>query len=167
MIKTLTELVETVKAKGTKTRIAVVSAEDSNTLGAVVRAAVEGFILPILLGNPEKIKSLCQVEELPLDESWILPCDNEAEAAAQAVSMIHAGEADVLMKGLIGTDKFLKAVLNKEKGLLPPKAVMSYVCALELPRYHKLLFISDTAVIPFPDLDQKIAMTNYAVKMAL
>ena len=166
MIQSLNELVEAVKAAGKQTRIAVVAAEDSNTLGAVIRAAVEGFILPILLGDPSKILSLCQAEELPLDESWILPCASDSEAATKAVAMIRAGEADVLMKGLIGTDKFLKAVLNKEKGLLPPKAVMSYVCALELPRYHKLLFISDTAVLPFPDLDQKIAMTNYAVKMA-
>jgi phosphate butyryltransferase len=80
--------------------------------------------------------------------------------------MVRGGEADVLMKGLIGTDKFLKAVLDKEKGLLPPKAVMSYVCALELPRYHKLLFVSDTAVLPFPDLDQLIAMPKYAVNMS-
>ncbi|MDZ4181932.1 MAG: phosphate acyltransferase, partial [Candidatus Cloacimonadaceae bacterium] len=74
--------------------------------------------------------------------------------------------ADVLMKGLVGTDKFLRAVLDKERGLLPPKAVMSYVCALELPKYPKLLFISDTAVLPYPDLTQKIAMINYSVQMA-
>jgi phosphate butyryltransferase len=80
--------------------------------------------------------------------------------------MVKSGEADVLMKGLVGTDKFLKAVLDKEKGLLPPKAVMSYTCALELPKHHKLLFISDTAVLTNPDLDQKIAMINYSVEMA-
>jgi len=70
------------------------------------------------------------------------------------------------MKGLVGTDKFLRAVMDKEKGLLPPKAVMSYVCAVEVPAYHKLLFITDTAVIPFPDLDQKVAMAGYAIAMA-
>ena len=43
---------------------------------------------------------------------------------------------------------------------------MSYVCAIEIPDYHKLLFVTDTAVLPYPNLDQKIAMTNYAVKMA-
>ena len=70
------------------------------------------------------------------------------------------------MKGLVGTDKFLRAVMDKERGLLPPKAVMSYVCAVEIPEYHKLLFITDTAVIPFPDLDQKVAMAEYAITMA-
>ena len=69
------------------------------------------------------------------------------------------------MKGLIGTGKFLKAVLDKENGLLPPKAVMSYVCAIEIPKYDKLLFVSDTAVLPYPDLEQKIAMVNYTIQM--
>ena len=70
------------------------------------------------------------------------------------------------MKGLVGTDKFLKAVMDKEKGLMLPNAVLSYVCALEIPAYHKLLFITDPAVIPFPDLDQKVAMARYAIEMA-
>ena len=67
--------------------------------------------------------------------------------------MTRNGEADIVMKGLIGTDKFLRAVMDKEKGLLPPKAVMTFVCAVELPAYRKLLFLTDPAVIPFPDLD--------------
>jgi phosphate butyryltransferase len=80
--------------------------------------------------------------------------------------MTASGETDIVMKGLVGTDKFLKAVMDKEHGLLSPKAVMSYVCAVEIPAYHKLLFITDTAVIPFPDLDQKVAMAEYAIAMA-
>ena len=83
-----------------------------------------------------------------------------------AVAMVGIGEADILMKGLIGTDYFLRAVMDKEKGLMKPGAVMSYVCAIQVPDYDKLLFITDTAVIPFPDLDQKMAMANYAIEMA-
>jgi phosphotransacetylase len=56
--------------------------------------------------------------------------------------------------------------MDKDKGILPSKAVMTYVCALEVPSYNKLLFLTDPAVIPFPDLDQKVAMANYAIEMA-
>ena len=56
--------------------------------------------------------------------------------------------------------------MDKENGLMIPKAVLSYVGAIEIPAYHKLLFITDPAVIPFPDLNQKIAMAGYAVEMA-
>ena len=165
-IKRLSELAKHVKSQGTRTRIAVAKAEDSNTLGAILRAEAEGFVAPILIGSVPKIKDLCTKENLSLGSSILIDIADEAAAAKEAVRMVRAGEADVLMKGLIGTDKFLKSVLSKETGLLPPKAVMSYVCALELPKYHKLLFISDTAVLPFPDFNQKLAMIHYAVKMA-
>jgi len=80
--------------------------------------------------------------------------------------MAKTGEADIVMKGLVGTDRFLKAVMDKEKGIMIPNNTLSYVGVLEIPAYHKLLFITDPAVIPFPDLEQKIAMTGYAIEMA-
>jgi phosphotransacetylase len=70
------------------------------------------------------------------------------------------------MKGLVGTDKFLRAILDKEHGIVIPGATLSYVGAIQIPAYRKLLFVTDTAVIPYPDLFQKIAMVNYAVDMA-
>ncbi|MCB5263071.1 MAG: phosphate acetyltransferase [Candidatus Cloacimonetes bacterium] len=165
-MKTLNEIAIKAKALGKKTRIAVAVAEDSNTLGALARAAQEGFIYPILIGSQERILALPEAALLPKAGYQIIDLPDSEKATKTAVRMVKSGEADVLMKGLVGTDKFLKEVLNKTTGLLPPKAVMSYTCALELPKYHKLLLISDTAVLPNPDLTQKIAMLNYSVKMA-
>jgi len=70
------------------------------------------------------------------------------------------------MKGLISTEKFLKAVMDKKDGLMIPGAILSYVCAIEILSYHKLLFITDTAVIPVPSLEQKVEMAKYAIEMA-
>jgi phosphate butyryltransferase len=117
---------------------------------------VTGKKLPEKPGRKELNPSVFEIIHVP--DEW--------QAAQEAVRMVKSGEADILMKGLVGTDKFLKAVLDKEKGLLPPKAVMTYVCAIQVPAYPKLMFISDPAVIPFPDLNQKIAMVNYTVTMA-
>ncbi|MBI5009809.1 MAG: phosphate acetyltransferase, partial [Bacteroidia bacterium] len=66
----------------------------------------------------------------------------------------------------VGTDIFLKAVMDKEKGLMLPGAVLSYVGAIQIPAYNKLLFITDPAVIPYPNLEQKASMANYAIEMA-
>lgn len=166
MITRLCEIADKAKAQGKLTRIAVAAAEDSNTLGALYRGVQAGFAQPILIGNAAKIEAVLAAEKIDKAALTIIDIPDEVAATKEAVRMVRSGEADVLMKGLVGTDKFLKAVLNKEKGLLPPKAVMSYTCALELPKYHKLLFISDTAVLTKPDLDQKIAMINYSVEMA-
>lgn len=165
-MKKLIELAEQAIARGKKSRVAVAAAEDANTIGAICRAAKDGFVMPILIGSEARIKALLTDHDLAPDAYQVVDIADPESATREAVRMVKSGEADVLMKGLVGTDKFLKEVLNKERGLLPPKAVMSYTCALELPRYHKLLLISDTAVLPYPDLDQKIAMVNYSVKMA-
>lgn len=165
-MRKLIEIADKAKVLGKKTRVAVAVAEDANSIGALCRAASEGFVHPILIGNNSRIEGLLRDYTLPAAGYTIVDLPNQDEATREAVRMVKSAEADVLMKGLVGTDKFLKEVLNKERGLLPPKAVMSYTCALELPKYHKLLLISDTAVLPNPDLEQKIAMVNYSVKMA-
>ncbi|MDX9773739.1 MAG: phosphate acyltransferase [Bacteroidales bacterium] len=166
MITSLAQMADTVRSAGTKYKIAVAWAQDTNTVGSLYRAVSEGFAEALMIGRREKILETCHKTGADPDRFTIIETDNEKEAAGIAVSMTRSGEADVVMKGLLGTDKFLRAVMDKEKGLLPPKAVMSYVCAVEIPAYSKLLFITDTAVIPFPDLDQKVAMAEYAISMA-
>ena len=155
-----------VLALNKKHRIAVAWAQDNNTLGAINKAVKKGFIEAILIGKPDEIRKTCKDEGIDENNFTLLESDSENQASAEAVRLAKTGEADIVMKGLVGTDKFLKAIMDKEKGLMLQNAVLSYVCALEIPAYHKLLFITDTAVIPFPDLDQKVAMARYAIEMA-
>ena len=159
-------MADAVRSAALKQRIAVAWAQDPNTVGSLYRAVSEGFAEALMIGRREQILKTCSETGADPERFTIIETADEREAAALAVSMTRSGEADIVMKGLVGTDKFLRAVMDKEKGLLPPKAVMSYVCAVEIPAYRKLLFITDTAVIPFPDLDQKVAMAEYAITMA-
>jgi phosphate butyryltransferase len=165
-INSLEQLVSHVKESGLKKKVAVAWAQDENTLGAIAKAVKEGFLTALMVGDREKITTKSLQEGIDPSIFEIVDVHDEWQAAQEAVRMVKSGEADILMKGLVGTDKFLKAVLDKEKGLLPPKAVMTYVCAIQVPAYHKLMFISDPAVIPFPDLNQKMAMISYSVTMA-
>jgi len=149
-----------------KHRIAVAWAQDTNTIGAIGKAVDNGFAEALLLGSKAEIIKTCKAEGINEKNFTIIECENEIFASSEAVRLAKIGEADVVMKGLVGTDKFLKAVMDKEKGIMLPNAVLSYVGAMEIPAYHKLLFITDPAVIPFPDLDQKVAMAGYAIEMA-
>ena len=159
-------MVDKVLALKKKHTIAVAWAQDINTVGAIGKAVNDGFVSAIMIGKSGEIKNVCSKKGIDHTKFRIIDIDDEAEAAAEAVRLAKNGTADIVMKGLVGTDKFLKAVMEKESGLMTPGAVLSYVCAVEVPSYHKLLFITDPAVIPFPDLDQKVAMANYAVEMA-
>ena len=83
-----------------------------------------------------------------------------------AVNAVVTGEADVLMKGLVSTDKYMRGILNKDAGLFPPKGTLSHVAVVEMPNYPKLLVISDVAVIPQPDFKQKTILIGYLTRIA-
>ena len=166
MISSLDQMVEKVLAPGRRHRIAVAWAQDLNTIGAVFKAFNDGFAEAILVGKKDQITAICMNSGFDPGLFRIINSDNETSASEEAVRLVKSGEADIVMKGLVGTDKFLKAVMNKEHGIMIPGATLSYVGAVEIPAYKKLLFITDTAVIPYPDLNQKIAMVNYAIEMA-
>jgi phosphate butyryltransferase len=166
MIRTLEQMENKVRSLKKKHRIAVAWAQDTNTIGAINQAVDNGLVEAVLIGRATDIVKTCRDEHVDERNFTIVDVKDESTASVEAVRLAKKGDADVVMKGLVGTDKFLKAVMDKEKGLMLPNAVLSYVGAMEIPSYSKLLFITDPAVIPFPDLDQKIAMAGYAIEMA-
>ena len=86
-------------------------------------------------------------------------------AASEAVALVRQNKGSVLMKGLIGTDVLLRAVLNKEEGLLPKGSVLTHLAVAEIPSYPKLLFFTDAAVIPYPTHEQRIEQVRYAARV--
>ncbi|MEA1910070.1 MAG: phosphate acyltransferase [Spirochaetota bacterium] len=164
-LKNLDELVDKVKSLPRK-KIAVAFGQDSFTIESLSQAVKDGLADAVLIGEQTVIESVCSEKGINSDLFEIRNNADAVSSCKEAVAMVRSGEADVIMKGLVGTDKFLKAVMDKEKGLLPTGAIMTYVGALDIPKYNKLLFISDPAVIPYPDLKQKTAMVNYSVAMA-
>ena len=149
-----------------KHRLAVAWAQDPNTIGAVYKAVSNGFVEACMIGDPAEIALACRNAGINKNNFTVVESADDHSAALEAVRMTKSGEADIVMKGLVGSDVFLRAVMDKNYGLMLPEAVLTYVGAIEIPAYHKLLFITDPAVIPFPGLNQKIAMAGYAVEMA-
>lgn len=142
-------------------KVAVVCASDDHSVEAVTNALSEGFASFVLVG-PHSVPSEIfeqysgRIESLGEDMT-------PDEAANAAVKLVHNGGADVLMKGLINTDNLLRAVLNKEYGLLPKGKVLTHIAMVEIPGREGLLFFSDAAVIPYPTLDQRCAIARYMV----
>ena len=155
MITKLDQIVRAVQGRGRK-KLAVAYAQDSHTLEAVNAATDMGIVEAILIGDREQIVKVCMADGID-------PEKNDTVCVETAVRMIRDSMADVLMKGLVSTDKYMRGILNKDFGLLPPKGVLSHVAVLELPMYHKLLLVSDVAVIPYPDMNQKIRIAKYLI----
>ena len=165
MITNFDQMFEQLRSKPKKRLVAAWGVDD-HTISAVYMAVEAGIVEGMLVGDEAMIQKVCQDNNYDINKLTVINNPNELKSIAQAVDMVNAGEADILMKGLCSTDKYMRGILNKEKGLLPPKAVLSHVCVVQHPEYHKLMVISDIAVIPAPDLKQKQAMINYTVSTA-
>lgn len=139
---------------------------DGHTIAAAGRAVNLGLVDVTLVGDKDKIADACREEGVDKSLFTIVHNTDELSSVSQAVQMIREGEGDFLMKGLCSTDKFLRAILNKETGLLPPKGTLTHCGVLEIPQYHKLLFVGDVAVIPAPDFKQKQLIMGFLVKTA-
>lgn len=155
------------RSRGTRKRMVAAWGVDTHTVAAAAKAVELGLADVTLVGDKEKISAACSEESVDMAVFTIVHNPSELDSVALAVSMVRNGEGDFLMKGLCSTDKFLRAILNKETGLLPAKGVLSHCTVLEIPSYHKLLFVGDVAVIPAPDFKQKQVIMKYIVDTAV
>ena len=165
MIKNFDELFEVLRAKSKK-RLVAAWAVDDHTVTAAGKAVQLGIVEATLVGDADKIAAVCKAENIDPSIFTIIDNKDELKSIAQAVSMVRNGEGDILMKGLCSTDKYMRGILNKENGLLPPKAVLSHVSVVQNPNYPKFIIVSDMAVIPLPDFKQKQAEIKYLVNTA-
>jgi phosphate butyryltransferase len=168
-IRSLEQLVTELQGRPSR-RVVVAAGHDPSTIQAAARAAGEDIARIVLVGDGRRVEALCREHGLDVGLFEIVDQPDELRAGAQAVELVRSGRADVLMKGLIGTDKYMRLILDKERGLLPPKAVLSHVTVLDIPAYRrlhdKLLFVGDVAIIPEPDLATKIQILQYVVEAA-
>ena len=165
MITKLEQMFDALKDQDKKKLVAA-WANDSHTISAVSQAIDKGLIEGILVGDESVIKQTCESEGIDINKFTIVHAASDVEAANKSVELVATGKGDILMKGLLSTDKYMRSILNKEYGLLPPKGILSHVTVMENPKYHKLLVVGDVAVIPLPDLKQKVAITNYLIHAA-
>ena len=165
MIRNFDELFEVLRSKSKK-RLVAAWAVDDHTVTAAGKAVQLGIVEATLVGDADKIAAVCKAENIDPALFTIIDNKDELKSIAQAVSMVRNGEGDILMKGLCSTDKYMRGILNKENGLLPPKAVLSHVSVVQNPSYPKFIIVSDMAVIPAPDFKQKQAEVKYLVNTA-
>ncbi|HPD14134.1 MAG TPA: bifunctional enoyl-CoA hydratase/phosphate acetyltransferase [Planctomycetota bacterium] len=163
-MRSFAEVMEAVREYPVKD-LAVAAAEDHTVLEAVAEAMRMKMVRAILVGNEMAIHKTAEEHGINLGEAKIIHERDPIRAAATATAMVSAHEADILMKGYIHTDDFLRAVLDKERGLRA-HSVMSHVYIIEHPRREQFLFLSDGAMNIAPDLERKADIILNAVHTA-
>ena len=164
MSKTFDDLLSKVTSCSLK-KLSVANAADDAVIEAVRAAKDRNIADAVLVGNEAEMKRIAADMNIDISDFEIINVEDPIEAARTAVKLVHDGQADMYMKGLIDTKSFLKSVLDKEVGLRTEKT-LSHVCVFEIEGCERLLFLTDVAFVPYPDLDTKVQIVENTVEIA-
>lgn len=157
--KDFDSVIEQAKAKKRGVRVAVIEAGEEHTLDATTQAWRDGIIKPVLIGNRDKIMAL--LKEPALAET-VIHTETPEESAQVAVRLVREGKIDFLMKGLAETSTVIRAILNRETGIRTGRTI-SQVTLIAVKTYHKLLCVTDPAIVALPTLEKKKDIVQNAV----
>jgi len=164
VIRSLKELVERARGLGPAT-VAIVEAHDPDVLVSMIEAERLGLAKPILVGNPEKIRLTASRVDYPLRAERLVPAPDEEASIRQAIDLVRAGQADLLMKGKVTTASLIRGVLDKERGLRAGR-LLSQVITFEVPHIPRLMVMTDAAINIAPTLEQKADICRNAIQVA-
>lgn len=164
MSKNFSELLSKV-SECDKKIVSVAAAQDKAVLEAVKAAKERGIADAILVGDEPKIREIAAELQMDLTGYEIINEPDIMAASLTAVKLVHDGKADMYMKGILDSKTFLKSILDKEVGLRTGKP-LSHVCVFEIPGIDRLLFLTDVAFMPYPTLEDKVAIIDYSVNVA-
>lgn len=164
MITRLDEIVDAVRERPVRT-VAVAAAEHETVLEAVREAQEQGIAEAVLVGNRDRIAAEAEKAGLDLDDVAVVDAPGDLAAAARATELVSSGQADILMKGHLHTDDFLRAILDKQHGLRSGH-VMSHVFIMQTRHLDRLTLVTDGAMNIAPDLVRKADIILNAVYLA-
>lgn len=157
------QMAERLGRDGRRRRVAVARPADSHVMEVVLRCLNEGVADFTLVADDSCVRQADETAASYPGRVSVVKAADAEDAARQAVAEVREGRCDVLMKGTLNTDVLLRAVLNKECGLLEKGRVLSHITAADIPGHDRLLLFSDAAVVPKPSMEQFEAIMGYAV----
>ncbi len=161
MLKKIEEI-KAIIANAPVKKLVLAAAHDQDSLAAVLRSHAEGIVEPILVGDSESIKKIAESNGYDISNLTIVNESDTEKAVEIAVKMASSKQAEILMKGKVGTSTLLKCVLNRDWGLRTGK-LLSHFALFEVETYHKLIAVTDVAMNIAPNLQEKIAIINNSV----
>lgn len=144
-------------------RLCVAAAAEEAVLEAVRDSRKEGLVDFTLIGPEERIWRQAMTVSLNLQGIEIIDIADPIEATHRAVKEIASGRSDILMKGMVNSTDFLRAVLHPDGGMRRDR-ILSHLAIYEIPGYYRLIYMTDGGLNVSPNLEQKKAITQNAVE---
>ncbi len=153
-------------AKVGRKKLSVACPYDSHTIIAVERARSQGLVDVVFVGELGRVKDAAAKAGINLANYELCDIPYDDAALQTACRKVSVGEADILMKGLVSSENYLKAVLNRNTGLLTLGSTINHVAVMQNPNLDRLIIFGDSAVMPSPDFKQKLQILNALTSMA-
>ena len=158
MFRNFQQVVDYARKLETKDLI-VANPEDRAIIIAINDAFLMGLIRPVLVGDRKKILDLLMELGISKNGYEIYNTRSKDDAAMMSVKLVSKQETAILMKGQLHSTRLLNQVKNKDYGLIE-KEVLSHIGVLDIPNYHKLLFMSDAVMNVLPTEEEKKHIIN-------
>ena len=138
---------------------------DASSLTGAMEAAKLGLIAPILVGPLDRIMAVAAQAGIDLSNIPMVDAPHSVASAAAAVTLVHEGKAEALMKGSLHTDELMGAVVRRDGGLRTARRV-SHCFVMDVPGHEDALIITDAAVNIAPTLEVKVDILQNAIDLA-
>jgi phosphotransacetylase len=139
---------------------------EESALSGAIEAAQLGLIVPILIGPRDKIEATAKSAGLDISKYQIVDTPHSHASAAKAVELLREAQAELLMKGSLHTDELMAAVVSRDGGLRTNRRI-SHVFVMDVPTYHKVLFVTDGAINIAPTLEDKADICQNAIDLIM
>jgi len=164
-MKTLDAILNLARSKPNK-RLVVVYPNDAHTIEAVHAAVADNIVDATLVGDPKVISQICNDLKIDINDFHIIEQTDPKEAGLMCCDMINQGKAQLIMKGTITSDEYMRCLLNKERGLMSPGSLLTHITVVECVKLKRLLIVGDVAVIPYPNVLQKEKIIHFLIDTA-
>jgi phosphate acetyltransferase len=144
--------------------VAVAHPCDEASLAGALEAAEAGLIVPILVGPKARVQAAAEQLGSDIKPCRLVDAPHSHAAAAKAVELVRAGEAQALMTGSLHTDELMHEVVSKDSGLRTERRI-SHAFIMDVPTYPKPLVVTDCAINILPDLATKMDIVQNAIDM--
>lgn len=158
------QLEEQIKTILEPKKVAVINAASDHALDGVFELAKKKMVIPYLLDDETKINEMLADRDLGDTDYHVVPVQSDEESAFKGIELVREGKVDFIMKGNIQTGTLLKQVVNRETGIRD-RDVLSHLALIEVPKYPKLLGVTDGGMLLAPDADQKEAVIENALEV--
>ena len=143
-------------------KAAIVNAGKELPMLSVIDAVKEKLIIPVLIGEEDKIREIAEKLKFDISEFKIINEPNENNTAKVAAKLAGDGEVKIIVKGHIHTDILMKEVLQRKYNLIG-KTRLSHIRHMTLNKEDNPLIITDGALNVNPNIKTKMHILRNVV----